>query len=222
MAWLLESGNASGFSATWGFAGANRGRSSLSPTPPSSEHIKKLRRLAARNDIDLWCEDECHFQQHGSRCAMWIPPEIADPVALHAPTRKQTAVFGAVCVNDGRLATMKAETFDALSFQCFLEGMLRRRRRGRKMVVVLDNARWHHARVVKPWLRRHRHAIRLEFLPPYSPDLNPIERMWKLVRRLCTHNRYFKQLDDLAAVVHKQLGKWLRPNGQLKRLCAII
>lgn len=177
--------------------------------------------MAARNDIDLWCEDECHFQQHGSRCAMWIPPEEKDPVVLHAPTRKQTAVFGAVCVTDGRLATMKAETFNAESFQAFLEGLLRRRKNGRKMAVVLDNARWHHARLVRPWLRKHRHAIRLELLPPYSPDLNPIERVWKLVRRLCTHNTYFKCLEDLVVVVQKQLNKWFNPNHQLKRLCAI-
>lgn len=153
---------------------------------------------------------------------MWIPPEDADPVVLHAPTRKQTAVFGAVCVADGRLAVMKAETFDAPSFQRFLEELLRRRKHGRKMVVVLDNARWHHARLISPWLRKHRHAIKLEFLPPYSPDLNPVERVWKLVRRLCTHNRYFKNLEDLVVVIHKQLEKWFRPNGQLKRLCAII
>lgn len=153
---------------------------------------------------------------------MWIPPEDADPVALHAPTRKQTAVFGAVCVADGRLAVMKAETFDARSFQGFLKELLRRRKHGRKMIVVLDNARWHHARLIRPWLQKHRHMIKLEFLPPYSPDLNPVERVWKLVRRLCTHNRYFKNLEDLDVVIHKQLGKWFRPNGQLKRLCAII
>jgi transposase len=153
---------------------------------------------------------------------MWIPPEETDPVVLHAPTRKQTAVFGAVCVADGRLAVMKAETFNASSFQEFLEGLLRRKKHGRKMVVVLDNARWHHARLVRPWLRKHRHAIRLEFLPPYSPDLNPIERVWKLVRRLSTHNRYFKSLEELIVVIRKQFKRWLRPNGQLKRLCAII
>jgi transposase len=153
---------------------------------------------------------------------MWIPPEEADPVVLHAPTRRQTAVFGAVCVADGRLAVMNAETFNALSFQKFLEGLLRRKKHGRKMVVVLDNARWHHARLVRPWLRKHRHAIKLEFLPPYSPDLNPIERVWKLVRRLCTHNRYFKNLEELVGVIRKQLEKWFEPNGQLKRLCAIV
>jgi len=77
---------------------------------------------------------------------MWIPPEDVDPVLLHAPTRKQTAVFGAVCPSDGRFLTMPAETFDAQTFQLFLGQLLRRRRRGRAMVVVVDNARWHHAR----------------------------------------------------------------------------
>jgi transposase len=56
------------------------------------------------------------------------------------------------------------------------------------MVVVLDNARWHHARALRPWLSKHRRVLRLDFLPPYSPDLNPVERVWKLTRRLCTHN----------------------------------
>ena len=56
-----------------------------------------------RNDsVDLWSIDEVHFQQHGSRCRMWIPPEIKDPVLLHAPTRKSVGYFGAVRLRDGR------------------------------------------------------------------------------------------------------------------------
>src|SRR5664280_3476109 len=39
--------------------------------------------------VDLWATDEVHFQQHGSRCQMWIPPETKDPVLLHAPTRRR-------------------------------------------------------------------------------------------------------------------------------------
>jgi len=45
--------------------------------------IKKLRKLAAEPDVDLWALDEVHFQQHGSRCRMWVPPEIKEPVLLH-------------------------------------------------------------------------------------------------------------------------------------------
>ncbi|MDH4187994.1 MAG: IS630 family transposase [Nitrospira sp.] len=170
----------------------------------------------------MWCEDECHFSQHGSRCTMWVPPENVDPVVLHAPTRKSVGVFGAVCVGDGRLVTQRADKFCAQTFLVFLEEILSQRRRGRKMVVVLDNARWHHARLLQPWLDKHRHSFRLDFLPPYSPELNPIERVWKLVRRLRTHNRYFPVLDELVETVFAQFDSWRQPNAALHRLCAII
>src|SRR5260370_1519640 len=54
-------------------------------------------------NVDLWATDEVHFQQHGSRCRMWIPPEIKDPVLLHAPTRKSVGYFGPVPCRVGGL-----------------------------------------------------------------------------------------------------------------------
>lgn len=172
-------------------------------------------------NIDLWFEDECRFQQHGTRCAMWIPPEEADPVVLLAPTRKSVGVFGAVRVEDGRLITQKEKVFDSETFLIFLKRLLRNHKPGRKMVVVLDNARWHHAKLLQPWLWKHRRVLRLDFLPPYSPDLNVIERVWKITRRLCTHNRYFAKLEELVGAVFNQFNRWSRPNNILRRLCAI-
>lgn len=152
---------------------------------------------------------------------MWVPPEDKDPIIMHASTRKKVGVFGAVCASDGRLVTQQDVTFNANSFQLFLTRLLRHRRADRKMIVVLDNARWHHAQQIQPWLKEHRDVIRLDFLPPYSPNLNSIERVWKLVRRLCTHNRYFATLDELIKIVFDQFKLWLKPNETLRRLCAI-
>jgi transposase len=59
-------------------------------------------------------------------------------------------------------------------------------------------------------------------LPPYSPELNPIERIWKLTRRLCLHNRYFSQLDEVTRAVETEFANWIKPNNTLRRLCAII
>ena len=185
-------------------------------------HIKKLIRLAKRDDVDLWCADECHFQQHGSRCTMWIPPENVDPVLLHAPTRKSISVFGAVRIIDGRLVHQLEKTFNACTFQAFLVQMIRHHHKNRKMIIIVDNARWHHAKYLKPWLQKHRGKLRLDFLPPYSPDLNPIERVWKLTRRLCTHNHYFPVLEELLDAVKNQFHQWQRSNDTLHRLCAII
>lgn len=153
---------------------------------------------------------------------MWVPPENRDPILQHAPTRKSLAVFGAVRVEDGRLVTRQAEVFDAASFQSFLEQLLRHLRNGRRMLVVLDNARYHHAANLEPWLWKRRHVLSLDFLPPYSPDLNPVERVWKMTRHLCTHNRYFAQIEELMHAVSNQFQLWQKPNTELRQLCAII
>jgi transposase len=52
----------------------------------------------------------------------------------------------------------------------------------------------------------------LDFLPPYSPELNPIERVWKLTRRLCLHNRYFGFLESVMNAVEDQFAEWTKPN----------
>lgn len=167
--------------------------------------------------------DEVHFQQHGSRCRMWIPPEVRDPVCRHAPTRKSISYFGAVRITDGRLVTSKPEgRFDAQTCWRFLRKLRRAaRRRGRKIIVIVDNARYHHANLHLAWRRsQHPHFVLL-FLPPYSPQLNPIERVWKLLRRLWLHNRYFPSLPELIQIVDAQFATWSRPNSTLRRLCSV-
>src|SRR5215472_3894535 len=63
------------------------------PTPAGKSGMKKLRRLMKDETVDLWTLDEVHFQQQESRCRMWIPPEVKDPVVFHHPTRKSVATL---------------------------------------------------------------------------------------------------------------------------------
>jgi transposase len=174
--------------------------------------------------VDLWATDEVHFQQHGSRCRMWVPPEIKDPVLLHAPTRKSVGYFGAVRLRDGRfLFRREADQFNGATFLGFLRHLRRASiRAGRRVVVITDNARYHHARLHQDWREEQAPGFALDFLPPYSPELNPIERVWKLTRRLCLHNRYFAKLDEVVAAVEIEFGAWAKSNDVLRRLCAII
>jgi transposase len=165
--------------------------------------------------LDVWSLDECHFQQHGTRCRMWIPPEDKDPVVQHAPTRKSLALFGGVSLRTGQLVTLFCPVFDAQTFEAFLHLLARHRRRNRSAVFVLDNAAYHHA-ADTTW-----GSFRLDFLPPYSPELNPIERVWKLLRRTATHNTYFATLDALVAAVQQQICIYQKPNQTLKSLCCI-
>lgn len=93
---------------------------------------------------------------------------------------------------------------------------------GRRVILISDNAPYHRSRLHLAWRQQQQPQFALDFLPPYSPELNPIERVWKLTRRLCLHNRYFAFLDSVAEAVEGQLANWLRPNETLRRLCANI
>lgn len=76
--------------------------------------------------------------------------------------------------------------------------------RHKRVVLLIDNAPWHRGKPIDEALRDHPH---LEFkrLPSYSPQLNPIERFWKLLRRRATHNRLFDTLADLKASIRASL-----------------
>jgi len=153
---------------------------------------------------------------------MWVPPENKDPIVLHAPTRKSIACFGAVNLRSGKFVRRMCKVFNAETFQGFLGQLLRHRTPRRRMIVVLDNARYHHAVLLKPFLRQHAVQLRLLFLPPYAPQLASIERAWKLTRRLATHNRYFPTLEQVLRAVNACFDRWQRPNEVLRRLCCII
>jgi transposase len=173
--------------------------------------------------VELWALDEVHFQQHGSRCRMWIAPEIKYPVCLHHPTRKSVGYFAAVSLRTGRLVIQREATvFDGQTFASFLLHLkAASRRRGRRIVVVTDNAKYHHAKLHLAWREAQAKTFSLDYLPPYSPELNPIERVWKLTRRLCLHNYYFAHLDQVCAVVETQFLAWSQPNETLRKLCTL-
>ena len=103
-------GNASDFSGNWAFGCASRGRPSRKPIPNGKRRIKKLQALMHDAEVDLWATDEVHFQQHGSRCQMWVPPETKDPVLLHHPTRRVWDTSGRCDCGTGNLSSAEKRT----------------------------------------------------------------------------------------------------------------
>jgi transposase len=138
------------------------------------------------------------------------------------------SVFGALGVN-GQLILDQSDIFNAVTFQNFLEKIVLEATVGvnddgrkKKILVVLDNARYHHAKIIQPWLEEMKDVIELFFLPPYSPDLNAIEMLWKKTRRAVTHNRFFESLDNLKYDLKMYWNQFNSTNDELKSLTAFI
>lgn len=83
-------------------------------------------------------------------------------------------------------------------------GQMYPRERYPEVVLLIDNAPWHRGKVVDEALAENPH-LRFQRLPSYSPQLNPIERLWKKLRRRATHNRLFETLADLKASLRASL-----------------
>ena len=160
--------------------------------------------------------DECHFYRHGTRMRAWYPPEDLEPIVLQEPNRKCISAFGAVNIRNGKLITKITDRYNALTFLEFLSMV---HARFPDSILVLDNALYHHAGIITDYAFLT--GIDLLFLPSYSPKLNPIERVWKLVKKNATHNRYFQLLSDLGGALVGEFSKYSKPNRELTKLCVI-
>jgi len=154
---------------------------------------------------------------------MWVPWEEADPVLWHYPGRKSVGYYGAVRLRDGKgFFRQEPEMFNGATFWDFLRPLEQTSREAdRRVVVISDHAKYHHAKLHADWREAHQGRFTLDFLPPYSPELNPIERVWKRTRRNCLHNRYFPKLAMVVETVEEQFAKWAEPNAELANLCRL-
>ena len=139
-------------------------------------------------------EDEMTSQLTPTLTRMWYPRNIQPEPGMWVGTTQKTHVFGALNAKDGRFISMQADWINASSFIRFL-GRVKNVYRGKKIIMILDNARWHKAKKVSLVLGEL--GIGLFFLPPYCPMMNPVEKVWKQYRKGVTHNYFHVCLKNL-------------------------
>ncbi|HEY0133616.1 MAG TPA: IS630 family transposase [Nannocystis sp.] len=144
--------------------------------------------------------DEASFWLDGTLHRTWARIGEQPRVATFG-MRKTAHVFGAVSLEERpRFIHQFAERFSGVTFLEFLQHLVGCFRR--KIFLVIDNGPCHNLDAVgKAWLAANTHRIELFRLPPYSPELNPIEGVWKTTKRTTTHNRFFRTTTDRDAAL---------------------
>jgi transposase len=117
---------------------------------------------------------------------------------LSASSRHRCAqtvkIFGAIELWRTRFDRRQEKVFKATTYLGFLDQLARRYRR-RGAMLIQDNASYHKDRKVWAWFKSNQHWPEVHQLPPYSPELNPTERLWQHTRKNGTHNRFFSGVD---------------------------
>ncbi len=106
------------------------------------------------------------------------------------------------------------------TFKKHLKKVINHYKDKRKIIMYVDNVRFHHAKKLKGFLEANP-TLEIRYLPAYSPDLNPVERVWWYMRKSITHNRYLSSIKERIAKFWQLMSPTLKPNETLKILCAI-
>jgi transposase len=106
-----------------------------------------------------------------------------------ASGRQRLSVLGALNAVTNRLTTVSSDSYINAETVCELLRRLRRQYGGQPITMFLDNARYQRCTLVRELAERLR--IELQFLPPYSPNLNLIERFWKFVKKQCLYSKHY-------------------------------
>lgn len=151
--------------------------------------------------------DEASFEQSGTLCRHWAEKGVGHEVKSF-PTRKKAKVIGAVVVGSKpKWHFSCVDWFNGETFWRFLKRLVRHYK-GRKIYLIVDNARYHRTKEIHRWLKANTEKIEVHFLPPYSPEFNPVELVWKETKKRTTHNRYFPSLTVLKEKVFKRFNRF--------------
>lgn len=135
-------------------------------------------------------QDEARFGRINQARRCWAPQGLRPEVPVQI-VRQYTYLFGATSPHDGVLDTLILPEVNAEAMSLFLAEVAERHSQD-YILMVLDGAGWHRAReLITP------ENMRLVFLPPYSPELNPIEHIWEEIREKWFPNLVFNSLEAL-------------------------
>ncbi len=171
--------------------------------PERKEFLEQLQVLVNEPTVELWFGDECGVEGDPRPRRRWVQPGKPRTVPYLGDHLRQN-VIGFVAPQSGNLFSLIVDGVDTEVFQFFLDEMAKAvpKKEGVRQVLILDNASWHKA------ARLDWHHFEPKFLPGYSPDFNPIERLWlrlkadwfwdfiartpeELTERLCTALKSF-------------------------------
>lgn len=169
-------------------------------------------------------QDEVHFMVQASIREKWAKIG-SEPRVKSKPGKESVSYSGFVVYGTGQLLIYKPSWFTYETTIEMLHSFLAdiEIKEGQTIYMVMDNAPWH--RKARRLIAEDdqyldiRNAITFLDIPPYSPDLNPIEQVWRATRRECTHNRYFASKADLTQKLDGYFARYTKPNDKFRTLC---
>lgn len=179
----------------------------------------KIVRKAKKRRALLLFGDEASFPQWGSLSYTWAL-KGQQPTIKTSGKRKGYKVFGAIDFFTGRLFYQAiTDRFDSATYQAFLLNILSQT--SQRIILIQDGARYHTSKATRLFFACHRDRLTVYQLPSYSPDYNPIEYLWKNIKKRATHNKHFPAFESLTLSVDEALAYYAHHPEEVKQLMGV-
>ena len=156
-------------------------------------------------------QDEAQFGRISELRDCWAPKGIRPKVPKQR-VREAVYAYVAVAPAQGQLVRMTKPKVNAVEMGVFLRHTAMKMK-GKRIIMVLDGAGWHRAKALKIPA-----SIRPVRLPPYSPELNPVEHVWDEVREKGFANQLFLGLDSVEARIKTTLDDFTKNPGDVRSM----
>lgn len=158
------------------------------------DFIKVYNRLKGHGKV--YFSDSTHPQYNPVISYGWIKKGVDFDVFTNSG-RFHLNINGALCLDDLDIITRTCKKVNGDSICDLLKVIKKKNPLEKRLYLVLDNAPFNRSKKVKSLAKKLK--IKLVFLPPYSPNLNPIERLWKFFKKKTLYNKYFETFDEFSS-----------------------
>jgi hypothetical protein len=145
----------------------------------------------------ILCEDEMVLTSRTTIQKIWLPKGAYPPIIETNNTRKRKNFYGFLNLKTGQEHAFMTDKQN-MGVTAEVLTMVRTLYPDKQLVIIWDNCGWHRGSKVVEWIEADGNTETIHF-PPYTPDLNPQEHVWKAGRKATTHNHFIgEQLDTIA------------------------
>jgi transposase len=164
----------------------------------------EILKLAENKNAYILFGDEASFPQWGSLTYTWAK-KGQQPVVKTSGNRRGYKVFGLIDYFSGRFFCKGHDKgrLNSASYESFLTEVLSITRK--HIILIQDGASYHTSKAMKQFFAKKANRITVYDLPSYSPDYNPIEKLWKKIKEKEIHLHYFPTFDSLKSKVEEAL-----------------
>lgn len=166
------------------------------------------------NDTEIWFQDESRVGQQNTITRTWAEKGTR-PRIVRQRQFTSTYIFGAACPAEEKAVAMILPECNSYTFQLHLEEISKSVSPGKQAVLIVDRAAWHTSSKLKIPVN-----ITLLPLPPYSPELNPMEQVWLFLKQRFLANRVFDDYEDILEACCSAWNSFLEMPNKINQLCS--